>query len=101
MDVNQILEQITKKQPDSKAAGDEAKKLGPWGQKVVIKLMVLGREEEARMFLNVMLGDDVEKIKGVGIRYWTDDSLYTEEVNKLVEERCQASSLTRSAPDDE
>jgi hypothetical protein len=101
MDVNQIIEQITKKQPASKAADDEAKKLGPWGQEVVIKLMVLGREEEARMFLNVMLGDDDEKKKGVGIRYWTDDALYTEEVNKLVEERCQASSLTINAADDE
>jgi hypothetical protein len=101
MDSNQIIEQVTKKQPASKAAGHQAKELGQWGQEVVIKLMVLGREEEARMFLNVMLGDDDEKKKGLGVRYWTDDTLYTEEVNNLVEEICRAAILTRNAPDDE
>ncbi len=101
MDVDQIIGQVTKKEPDSKAASDRAKGFGTWPQEVVIKLIVLGREEEARMFLNVMLGDDEQKKKGVVSRYWADDGLYTEEVNKLVEERCQASKLTLNSPDNE
>jgi hypothetical protein len=64
-------------------------------------LIVLGREEEARMFLNVMLGDDDKKKKGLGARYWADDNLYNEEVNKLVERRCQASCLTLDLPENE
>jgi hypothetical protein len=64
-------------------------------------LIFLGREEGARMILNVMLGDDDKKKKDLVARYWEDESLYNEEVNKLDELRCQASCLTLDLPDNE
>ena len=51
------------------------------------------------MFLNVMLGDDDKKKRGLFAGYWANDSLCNEEVKKLVERRWQASCLTLDLPD--